>query len=179
MEKKLSDMTLKELWELFPIILTEYREEWAQWYAEEAAALAALLPGCGLNHIGSTSIPGIWAKPIVDILAEAPQGGDLPGLKDVLVKNGWICMAQAPERLSFNKGYTPKGFAQRVFHLHLRRAGDRDEVLFRDYMRGHPEDARAYEALKLSLWKPFEHDRDGYTDAKSEFVRGIMEKARA
>jgi len=179
MEKKLSEMTLEELWELFPIILTGHNPDWAQWYAEEAAALEALLPGCRMHHVGSTSVPGIWAKPIVDILAEAPVGADLRGIKDVLTKNGWLCMGESGTRVSFNKGYTPQGFAERVFHLHLRFAGDRDEVLFRDYLLAHPEDAQKYEKLKLSLWKPFEHDRDGYTNAKSEFVAGIMARARA
>lgn len=52
-------------------------------------------------------------------------------------------------------------------------------MIFRDYMRSHPEDAREYEKLKLDLWKPFEHDRDGYTDAKSEYVAGIMTRAKS
>lgn len=179
MAKKLSEMTLEELWELFPIVLTEHNPHWAQWYAEEAEALGALLPGCEIHHIGSTSISGIWAKPIVDILAEAPLGADLREIKDVLTENGWLCMSESETRISLNKGYTPQGFAERVFHLHLRFAGDRDEVLFRDYLLAHPEDAKKYEELKLSLWKPFEHDRDGYTDAKSGFVAGVMARAGA
>lgn len=178
MPKKLSEMTLEELWQLFPVTLTGHKEEWGQWYAQEAAALTPLLPGCRLHHIGSTSIPGIWAKPIVDILAEAPVGTNLGAIRDVLVKNGWICMTSGETRLSFNKGYTPEGFAQRVFHLHLRFAGDADELLFRDYLRAHPEIAKEYEALKLSLWKPYEHDRDGYTAAKTLFVEKVTATAR-
>ena len=96
----------------------------------------------------------------------------------MLVKNGWVCMAGGETRLSFNKGYTPEGFAQRVFHLHLRFAGDADELLFRDYLRAHPEIAKEYEALKLSLWKPYEHDRDGYTAAKTLFVEKVTAAAR-
>lgn len=179
MEKKLSDMTLEELWQLFPIILTEHQEEWAQWYGEEAAALGRLLPGCMLSHIGSTSIPGMWAKPIVDILVEVPEGVGLTEVKGPLAAGGWTCMSEGGERLSFNKGYTPQGFAERVFHLHVRRQGDRDEVLFRDYLLAHPETAKRYEELKLSLWKLYEHDRDGYTDAKGAFVRQVMEAATA
>ena len=178
MAKKLSDMTLEELWQLFPIILTEHRKEWAQWYGEEAAALGKLLPGWTLYHIGSTAVPGIWAKPIVDILAEAPEGSNPKDSKAILTQNGWICMSESGDRLSFNKGYTPQGFAERVFHLHARRQGDRDEVAFRDYLLAHPETAREYERLKLSLWKPYEHDRDGYTGAKGSFVAEVMKKAR-
>ncbi len=177
MAKKLSDMTLQELWELFPIILTEHQPQWHQWYEEEAAILKELLPLCAPYHIGSTAIPGIWAKPIVDILLEAPEGATLQEIKAVLLSGGWICMSEEPGRLSFNKGYTPQGFAQRVFHLHLRRQGDTSELLFRDYLLSHPDAARAYEKLKLSLWKPYEHDRDGYTAAKTEFVSRITRQA--
>lgn len=73
-------------------------------------------------------------------------------------------------RISFNKGYTEHGFAEKVFHLHLRYSGDNDELYFRDFLLEHPEVAKAYEDLKLSLWKKYEHDRDGYTNAKTEFV---------
>lgn len=178
MPKKLSDMTLEELWQLFPIILTEHKEEWAGWYAEEEAVLQPLLPGCVLHHVGSTSIPGIWAKPIVDILVQAPLGANLGEIKEVLAAQGWLCMSEEETRLSFNKGYTPEGFAERVFHLHLRFMGDCDEIPFRDYLRAHPGVAKEYEALKLSLWKPYEHDRDGYTAAKTEFVKGVMGRAK-
>ena len=71
---------------------------------------------------------------------------------------------------SFNKGYTENGFAEKVFHLHLRYIGDNDEIYFRDYLITHPDIAKEYETLKLKLWKRFEHNRDGYTESKSEFI---------
>ena len=71
MKNKLEDMTLEELWQLFPIFLVEHRAEWADWYQEESQSLLSQLPD-GLvkriAHVGSTAIPGIWAKNIVDIL---------------------------------------------------------------------------------------------------------------
>ena len=63
-------------------------------------------------------------------------------------------------------GYTDNGFAEKVYHLHLRLEGDHDELYFRDYLIEYPQAAKEYEQLKLSLWKQFEHDRDGYTAAK-------------
>lgn len=180
MPKDLSRMTLKELWELFPIVLTMPDPRWAEWYQEEEALLRAHLPGeWPIHHIGSTAIPGIQAKPIVDILVEAPRGTDLSALDAPLSAAGYRCMSRGEVRRAYNKGYTPQGFAEQVFHLHLRYTDDADEVLFRDWLRAHPQDSEAYEALKLSLWKPFEHDRDGYTAAKTDFVRRIMERARA
>lgn len=171
MSKKLSEMTLDELWQLFPIILTGHQPHWADWYAQEAAALQELLPDCRISHIGSTAIPGIWAKPIVDILAETPAGRPLGDLHPPLAQAGWICMNRSAREIAFNKGYTEHGFAEKVFHLHLRHAGDHDELYFRDYLIAHPEAAQAYQQLKLDLWPRYEHDRDGYTAAKGDFVK--------
>ena len=180
MGKALSEMTLEELWELFPIILTEHKEEWNAWYDEEEKRLASILPAgeIRLSHIGSTAIHEIWAKPIIDILVELPASLSMDSVKEILVQNGYICMSEQPNRKSFNKGYTSEGFAERVFHLHLRFWGDNDELYFRDYMNDNPLFAKQYEELKLSLWKEFEHDRDGYTLAKTEFVAEQTERAK-
>lgn len=170
MSKKLSEMTLEELWMLFPIILTEHNDCWTEYYAEEAAELKRILPEeTVINHIGSTAVKGIWAKPIVDILVEAK--GNLQDIATTLQNSGWIKMFESETRLSFNKGYTENGFTEKVFHLHLRYTGDNDEICFRDYLITHPDVAKEYEKLKLKLWKRFEHNRDGYTEAKSEFIK--------
>lgn len=181
MGKKLSEMSLEELWQLFPIILTEHKPYWREWYAEEADMLKEILPSnqvVRISHIGSTAIEGIWAKPIIDILVEITEDSDFQTLKKILVKAGYLCMSENDQRLSFNKGYTEDGFAERVFHLHLRRSGDNDELYFRDYLIAHPDAAKEYEKLKLSLWKPYEHDRDGYTEAKAELVKEYTLKAK-
>ena len=129
MERKLSDWTLEELWQLFPVFLTEHQDCWAEWYAGEQAALSVLLPpGTRISHIGSTAVPGIWAKPIIDILAEVPPETSLSDLCRILSQNGWLCMSQGSGRVSLNKGYTKQGFAEKVFHLHIRYRGDNDEL---------------------------------------------------
>ena len=164
-------MTLEELWALFPIVLTEHKDCWAEYYAEQAAELRKILPkGTIINHIGSTAVNGIWAKPIVDILVEVSENLDLSEVSKFLQNSGWIQMSESEKRVSLNKGYTEKGFAEKVYHLHLRYIGDNDELYFRDYLNTHQEVAKEYETLKLGLWKQFEHDRDDYTAAKSEFV---------
>lgn len=179
MGKKLSEMTLEELWKLFPIYLTEHQPCWQEWYSEEEGLLKkALSPSVRISHIGSTAIPSIWAKPIVDILVEIPKGNQLHDYKDLIINSGYICMSQSENRLSFNKGYTENGFAERVFHLHLRYAGDNDELYFRDYLVEFPEFAKEYEKLKLTLWKEYEHNRDAYTNAKAELVKKYTEQAK-
>lgn len=181
MSKALSEMTLAELWALFPIVLTAPNPQWAAWYAEEARKLAEILSphDVRIHHIGSTAIRGIWAKPIVDILAELPPTLPMPHAKEILVQNGWLCMSEQTHRISLNKGYTSEGFAERVFHLHLRACGDCDELYFRDYLNAHSDIAKQYEVLKRSLWKQFEHDRDGYTAAKIDFIAAQTANAKA
>ena len=180
MSKKLSEMTLEELWQLFPIVLTGHQPQRKEWYREEEALLLSRLQGIArISHIGSTAIRGIWAKPIIDILVEIPKGTTLSDYKASIQAAGYICMAEHPDSLSFNKGYTENGFAQKVFHLHLRPAGRCDELYFRDYLNDHADVAAQYENLKLKLWKAYEHDRDGYTNAKSEFVKDVTAKAKA
>lgn len=87
-------------------------------------------------------------------------------------------MAQSGRRYSFNKGYTLSGYADRVFHLHLVRTENDDELYFRDWLLTHPADARAYETLKRTLSEQFEHDRDLYTAGKTGFVNRILSQAR-
>ena len=179
-KKKLSEMTLEELWELFPIFLTEHQNIWAIWAEEEKELLQGLLGGLPvrISHIGSTAVPDIWAKPIIDMLIELPESGDMESVRDRLTENGYVLMNRSPGRISLNKGYTEDGFAEKVFHIHVRFAGDHDELYFRDYLIEHSDAAREYEALKLQLWKEFEHDRDGYTAAKTEFVAKYTKLAK-
>ena len=179
MGKKLSEMSLEELWQLFPIVLTENETCWGEWYLEEEKMLKNTVPRMiRISHIGSTAISSIWAKPIIDILVEVPKECDISDYKDLIVNCGYICMSQGEKRLSFNKGYTENGFAERVFHLHLRYDGDNDELYFRDYLMEHSDVAEEYEKMKLKLWKEYEHNRDGYTNAKAEFVKMYTEIAK-
>lgn len=179
MGKKLSEMSLKELWQLFPIFLTEYQTSWKEWYSEEEIFLKKTIPQVvRISHIGSTAIGSILAKPIIDILVEVPKESILSNYRDLLENSGYICMAQNANNISFNKGYTENGFAEKVFHLHLRYIKDNSELYFRDYLIEHPDVASEYEKMKLKLWKKYEHDRDGYTNAKTELIQKYTQKAR-
>lgn len=179
--KTLSEMTNEELWHLFPISLTEYSPLWKEWFAEEKIFLDTLLPAdriAAICHIGSTSVGTIQAKPIVDIMVEEKSPDDFSVIGSILPDAGYRLMSEDDGRMSFNKGYTEQGFAARVFHLHLRKAGDNDELYFRDYLIDHPAAAKEYEALKLALWKKYEYNRDAYTEAKTEFIKEHTQAAR-
>lgn len=165
-------MSLEELWTLFPIILTEHKQEWRLWAEEEIKSLREILAPVPseIYHIGSTAIEKIMSKPIIDIIVALNSASSFAFVKGRLLEAGYICMSETDKRISFNKGYTPEGYAERVFHLHLRTKDDVDEIYFRDFLNAHDNIARQYESLKLSLWKKYAHDRDGYTQAKSSFV---------
>lgn len=178
-QRNLQDLSLEELWQLFPIILTPHQDCWTDWYEEETKMLLKKLPDIKrISHIGSTAIKGIRAKPTVNMLVEVLREKPLAEFKSKIEKCGYICMAENDNRMDFNKGYTLQGFSERVFHLHLRYVGDNDELYFRDYLRAVPAAAQAYEQLKLNLWKLYEHDRDAYTLHKSDFVKHYTEKGK-
>ena len=181
MGKDLSEMTLEALWELFPIFLVAHDDRWKDSFNEIEKTLTGLLadqPVVRISHIGSTAIQGIWAKNIVDVMVEIPQSVDLKDMAQILEQNGFIIMSSGEKRISLNKGYTKDGFADKVYHIHLRYAGDNDELYFRDYLNEHPVVAKEYEALKLRLWKQYERNRDAYTDAKTDFISKWTAEAR-
>jgi GrpB-like predicted nucleotidyltransferase (UPF0157 family) len=177
------EMSLEALWALFPILLRAHDPRWADWYAQAQSELTRTLAPHGLSrisHIGSTAVPGLLAKPTVDILAELTPDYDPDSVARLLENSGWLVMARdgAERTLDLNRGYTPQGFAERVYHLHIRPPGDWGELYFRDYLRERPATAREYEHLKLGLREKFERDRGAYTAAKGDFVQKYTQAAR-
>lgn len=181
MKKELSEMSLAELWELFPVFLVEHNDKWNIFYDEMESFLKIILSECSIeriSHIGSTAVHGIWAKDIVDVLIEVSRDSDIEYVAKMMEKNGFIRMSAEAGRISFNRGYTKDGFADRVFHVHLRYTGDNDELYFRDYLNEYRQIAKEYETMKLQLWKLFRYNRDAYTRAKTEFIRKWTQEAK-
>lgn len=177
MKKNLSEMTLEELWKLFPIILKEHNPDYKNWYLEEKESL---MNGIGketikrINHIGSTAVEGLIAKPTIDILMEVDKICDISQLKEKLIRFNWTLMSfeKTPDfKMVFNKGYTPNGFLEKVYHLHVRYLGNWEELYFKDYLILHKDIAKEYGKLKTNLLKKYEHNRDAYTQAKTDFVK--------
>jgi len=172
---------------IYPVILSKYNPAWPEWYAEEKVNLERLMGKdkiVRISHYGSTSVPGLLAKPTVDILLEINEDTDIEALKAALPFPEYIRMSASdkadvpPLYLMFVKGYLSDGFAEKVYHIHVRCPGDWDELHFRDYLIAHPETAAEYAALKHRLFQNYEHDRDGYTNAKGEFIKKITQLAR-
>lgn len=184
MDKELSDMTIEELWKLFPIILVDHNVDYKKWYIEEKQNIEKTV-GKGtikrINHIGSSAVMGLVSKPTIDILLEIENQSEIIKVERLLIEDGWLLMSstETPHlNYVFNKGYTKKGFAEKVYHLHIRYLGDWSELYFRDYLIDHKKVANEYGKLKLELGKTYKNDRDGYTKAKTKFVECYTEKAR-
>ena len=176
---KLEDMSLEKLWELFPITFTDNTDNFKDIYLDEEKELEFLLDSyiTRISHIGSTSIINIKTKPIIDILIEIDfDNKDI--VKMVLLNNNYILMSESFDKMSFNKGYTINGYADKVFHIHIKKYGDCDELYFRDYLNENQLKAIEYEKLKLDLFNKCKLNRDLYTDGKKEFVSEIVNLAR-
>ena len=176
---ELKEMSNEELWQLFPIILQEYDPKWPIMYEKQKQLILTKLDKkrvIHLDHIGSTSVKGLLAKPTVDILlqiTELNKQEELAFIKQI-EELGYIYSEQPTNpkpHMMFMKGYTSKGFADEVFHLHVRYLGDHDELYFCRYLRENKDVAEQYGLLKKELESRFKHDRDGYTNAKTDFIK--------
>lgn len=184
MDHPLQKLTRPEFGRLFPVIIAEPDPHWPEIFEEERMQIEAAL-GAGnivrIEHIGSTAVPGLLAKPTIDILLEIPEGTANEKLIERLESTGYIYISSpglpAPHMV-FVKGYTIRGFEGQAYHLHIRYPGDWDELYFRDYLLRHPETVREYEALKQQLARDFPSDRDAYTDGKEAFIKEVTKKAR-
>jgi GrpB-like predicted nucleotidyltransferase (UPF0157 family) len=164
------------------IDLVDYDPAWPARFAAEAAVLRTVLPGgldVALEHFGSTAIPGLTAKPIIDIMLVVAQERRWPELSEPLQSLGYVYWADnpAPHHLFFVKGMPPFG-TRRTHHVHVRRPADaRPHLVFRDYLIAHPAEAAHYAALKRDLAGRFRTDRDAYTNGKADFVAEILRRA--
>ncbi len=168
------------------IELTPYNSDWPALAEKEIKILAALLPQkhiVDIQHVGSTAIPGMIAKPIIDIQIAVDS---LEIIKPIAIEilqsldyQYWQDNPD-PERLFFVKGMPPLG-EKRTHHVHIVEPTSKHwtgKILFRDYLRAHPAVARDYEQLKINLANKYQHDREAYTEGKSLFLQGILGKVK-
>lgn len=164
------------------ITIVGYDPQWPGLFEQEQHRIVdALGPVVvAMEHVGSTAVPGLAAKPIIDLMLGVRRLVDAETAAPKLLELGYEYVPQdpIPGRRYFHKG-PPGG---RTYHLHAAKEGAsfwERHILFRDWLRTHPEDDRSYERLKRELAARFGSDRLGYTDAKTEFIEAAVEKARA
>ena len=161
----------------FPIKLVKHKSEWITWYEDEKTNLLDILKQykVTLYHIGSTAIPNIYSKDIIDIILEINEIDGFDSIIDIL--NGeWELRWKEDNRAFLVKGYGEDGFQTKVYHLHIRKKGDIEEVKFRDVLIKNPKIAKQYERLKLELEKKYKYDREGYTAGKTKFINNIIKE---
>jgi len=178
--KELHKMTLEQLGQLFPIIIQDYSDKWSDFYQSESKLIIDSFSQSDIvriDHIGSTAIPGLKAKPTIDILLQVSEKIDIQKLKKVFKSLDYQINEHPdnpPPHLTFIKGYTIQGFRGQAYHVHIKYKGDWDELRFRDYLINHKKIAKEYETLKLELADRYKNDREAYTDSKTDFIQKII-----
>ena len=166
------------------VLMEAYDLKWPMQAAEEIAKLKAMLNFpwlVDIQHVGSTAIPNLAAKPILDLTIGVTNLEEIQGLIAILLNEDYIFWEDNPDKskLFFVKGMPP--FAkQRTHHIHVMPISHPEWLLrplFRDYLITHPEARQAYADLKHKLAALYQYDREAYTEAKTAFVRAILLKA--
>lgn len=176
-----SSLDAERLAALLPVILVDHDPSWETAYVRERQFLVSVFGDTisRISHIGSTAVPGLPAKPTIDILIELSYDVDLHAITEQLRNAGYAVNTPEKDLIMYLKGYTPQGFKGQAYHIHVRLAGDWDELYFTDYLKAHASAAAAYAELKQRLQQRFPHDRDGYTEAKGDFIRYHTQQARS
>ena len=164
------------------VVVVDYDPAWQEQYRREAEAIRKILglELTAIHHIGSTAVPGLAAKPIIDILPVVRSVEGIERYNPEFEALGYECMGEfgIPGRR-----YYRKGGVERTHQIHLFGEESKWEIerhlAVRDYLRCHPVDAAAYGALKRMLAARFPYDIDGYCDGKEEFVRRLEQEALA
>ncbi|WP_462412108.1 GrpB family protein [Neobacillus sp. Marseille-QA0830] len=154
-----------------------YRSEWVELFQKESQRIKSIFVSHEviIHHIGSTSVPGLSAKPIIDLLAEVRDITIFDEAIPILEAEGYIAKGEngIPGRRFFIKN-NPGG--ERLYHLHAFQTGSLEvhrHLLFRDYLRQHPEDANRYAEVKMTGAKQFPNDIDSYINYKESIIKEI------
>ena len=162
------------------IIVTNYNPLWKEKYKEEALLIKKILTdNCiAIYHIGSTSVEGLAAKPIIDIMVAVRSLEKVDCVAEAFSKIGYEYLGEFGIE---GRRYLRKGGDERTHQIHIFQADDWNNIgrhlAFRDYMRTHEKEREKYAQIKIELAKKFPYDIDGYCDGKENFVREMEEIA--
>ena len=168
-----------------PVIIVEYDPSWPTLFEDEKRRILKAVGHkvVAVEQIGSTAVPNLGAKPIIDIMVAVPHLSDAAECVEPLKSIGYEYVpeheASIPERRYFRKG--PHGVPNQHYHLHMVELGSdfwRRHLLFRDFLRDHPEVAQQYYELKKRLAAEYGSDSDDYTAAKTSFIESVVTQAR-
>ena len=166
------------------ISLAPYDPEWPHLYENEAASLRRKLPRSviiKIEHFGSTAVPGLGAKPVIDVLVQVTSLEETrEQVVPILEAEGYDYFWRTDVSPAYHWFIKRDAGGKRTHHIHMVEADSRlwERLYFRDYLKELPEEARHYAELKQSLAERYPNDRVAYTEGKAEYVRSITERAK-
>lgn len=172
-------MSAAKLGRLFPVWITTYNTSWPELFRKESDRISHHLECMAkrIEHIGSTAVPGLSAKDCIDIILEVDPGFDKRKLLLTFKELGYHYIPRPenpPPHIMLARGYSQQGYAGQAYHIHVRYPDNHPECTFRDKLRADPELAARYAGLKEELAEQYRHDRDGYTEAKTDFITFVL-----
>lgn len=161
-----------------PIVIEPYHPAWQNKFRCEAFLIRCVIGQyiTVIEHIGSTAVPGLAAKPIIDMLIGVKSLADAQRFVHQLERLGYVYVPKHEVELPERRYLYKQRRGEDTFHLHMvEQLSDffKRHIAFRDFLRCHPEAVAEYASLKLRLAREFGSDRAGYTDAKTEFIQKI------
>jgi GrpB-like predicted nucleotidyltransferase (UPF0157 family) len=164
-----------------PVIIEDYNPDWSREFEREKEKLLKILNGkiISIEHIGSTSVKGLGAKPILDIMVGVNNLEEVDEFIEPLKRIGYefVRHKDFPERRFFRRGQWRAG----THHLHIYQFKSKhwnNNILFRDFLRTYPNVLKQYHQLKKELAEKYRYDRVAYTQAKAPFIQNVIKKAK-
>ena len=165
--------------DLGSVAIAQPDERWPRLFAAERRALERIGPLVEIEHFGSTAVPGLAAKPVIDIMASVARLASLDRAEQTLASLGYLPLDVGfAKRRFYRKQDVAPGIAANLHVVTADRWDDKGERLFRDWLIKHPQTAHRYALLKRDLAMRFPEDTEAYTAAKTEFIREVVNLAR-
>ena len=177
------ELAAEQVGKLFPIQIVPYNPDWKMLFEHEKALITDVLGenvALHVEHIGSTSVVGLAAKPTIDIIVEVSNLSD--EIKQGIIKKletigyGNMYNAEKDNKMTFGKGYGENFVCRQTYHIHIREKSNtlHEEIYFRDFLRQNSDVRDAYAKLKYTLAERHQFNREDYTQAKTEFIMQII-----
>jgi len=165
-----------------PVTVEEYSADWPRLFNEEAERISASLNELQktIEHIGSTAVPGLRAKPVIDIMIGVSLLEQADTCVPFIERTGYLYRPEHEHSMP-ERRYFERSGSEIDYHVHMVVFGSkfwRDHIFFRDYLRENPEAAQQYADLKKELAEKFRDNRGAYTSGKAEFIQGIMKRQK-
>lgn len=166
------------------MVVVPYDPSWPAGFEQERVALAGIFPSsvATIEHIGSTAVTGLGAKPVIDIMLGVDQLAVVVERAAAIEELGYEYVPEYESELPDRRYFRKPVQRPRTHHLHaVERGGEfwRRHLTFRDLLRANPDTAQDYYALKRRLSRHYGHDRDAYTEAKTKFIERCLAHHRA